>query len=182
MTKKILFSRIYLCFERSIYFLILLVIVVGVSQACGGPVPSGEDATNFSEGSSKVPLEALARRYELRNTAGFVDLVHNQYEDTEGNRNDLRYRISRVVDQYGNIEVQLHEIRILRDSPRVLEVPWTLRWTCRTEGPGCYRGGETVDRSGRAKFTFVKDNGQWKLREQRGNLLFGDLQPGKGEQ
>lgn len=163
---------------RPLILSFILLYLVGL-PACGTTVPSGDNVTQSSYETPESLLQELVRRYEIRNTAGLLDLVHTQYKDIKGNRNDLQYRISQVTDQYGNIEVRLSEVRTRPDSLGVLDVRWDLLWRCRARGPGCYQGDETVERSGRTEFVFGKESGQWKLRNQRGSALFGNFQPGR---
>ncbi len=182
MVGKITFPQSFVRFNRLFCFLVHLAIFIVMLQACGGSIPAKKDLTNSRKENPKSFLKELVRRYETRNPAGFLDRVHSRYEDIEGNRNDLRYRVSRVTDQFGNIEIQLYEVRTLQDTPRVLEVRWTMRWVCRTAGSGCYREDETVERSGRSEFVLAKESEKWKLREQRGSVLFGNFQPGRLDQ
>lgn len=146
----------------------------------GRPDANRSNGTVSAEKKAESVLRELIRRFETRNTAGFLDFVHSAYEDTDGGRNDFRYRVSRVHDQYGNIDARVRVSRSIRRNARVvLETRWTLIWVCRTTGPGCYTNGETVERSGRSQFGFSRESGQWRLHGQEGAELFGSFQPGR---
>jgi hypothetical protein len=176
-------SRISVGFHFWGTALVLWGMLFSMLAGCAGtPSPNAgrSDRTVSAENNAESVLRELVRRFETRNTAGFFDFVHSGYEDTQGLRNDLRYRVSRVQDQYGNIDARVRVYRSTRRNARiVLETRWTLSWVCRTTGPGCYTNGETVERSGRSQFSFSRESGQWRLYRQEGAELFGSYQPGR---
>lgn len=144
---------------------------------------TGQDAGGLPSGAESV-LRALIREYEIRNVAGFMDLVHDDYETGTMDRDDLRYQLSRDQGQYGDIEVELYGVGVRnRGSTMVILTNWELSWTCRSPGPGCARNDDEVRRRGRTAFVFRRstdrDSEGWRLVSERASPFFGRFQQGR---
>lgn len=156
--------------------------LVGGCGSKGTSGPAGEDPESSS--SAESALRSLVREYEIRNVAGFMDRVHAEYEAGTVNRDDLRYQVSRVQGQYGNIDLKLYGLDVReRGSTRLIRTDWELSWTCLSPGPGCTMNDGEVRRQGRTTFVFRRssdrDEGRWRLISERDSSFFGRFQPGR---
>jgi hypothetical protein len=128
-------------------------------------------------------LQTLQRQFEDRNVSGILENVHSSYDDGTGNRNDLRYQLSQVFDQYSQIDLEFYgQRKTSSDNSIVITAYWNLRWTCTDSGSGCSSSGEVVLRKGSTTFVFKQgseDSDQLKLISQRSGRLFGNVQPGR---
>lgn len=167
---------------------VLFVLLLSFALPLVGCAPSAENGTNGNasrtSSSAESVLRSLVRDYETRNVASFMDSIHADYQAGTMNRDDLRYQVSRVHDQYGRMDVELYGQRVEERGPRrVIRTDWELNWICQAPGPGCTASGEEVRRRGRTTFVFRKssagDTEGWKLVADDDAQFFGQFQPGR---
>lgn len=128
-------------------------------------------------------VESLERTYERENSLSFTRQIHPDYERF---RSDLRSQLSDVFRTYQSIRLNFFGPRANRSDGRIeVLLRWDLNWTCQNPPsggtPNCSSNadvGEIIKRTGRTQLSFSKDDGDWKLLNQRSDVLFGALRPG----
>lgn len=161
--------------------------MVGVLLLLGGcgkfPGSSPPESGNNAWQTIREPLTSLRKNFERRRLMQFSRGVHPNYRRYQ---TGLRNNLADVYRVYSSIQLEFFGTRANRsDSSIVANVNWNLRWTCQSpinRAPsGCQNSsdvGNVIIRRGRTSFEFEYYEGEWRLINQTGDIIFGSLSPG----
>lgn len=155
---------------------VLLFLIANVVILIGG---CGLQLAKNSSIPEVPALEEQSKAFEDRDRSDFMEFVSDKYDDGRSNKNDLRNDLSQVFDQYSQIDLEFYGDRITEKKDGFTVVAsWKLRWTCTRSGGDCSDSGDVRLRKGRTTFEYDMENDDLKLISQKGDRIFGSLEPG----
>jgi len=113
-------------------------------------------------------VKTLAEAYETQDSAAFARLISRDYL---GNRVFLEEGVRFDFDMFSAIQLRIYVSRItVAKGYATVETKWDKKQIPRTTG-------QQQATTGRTTMTFVVEDGEMKLRNLRGNLLYATLSP-----
>lgn len=155
-----------------------------------GCTPKGAEQSSQSESRREVErlISELERSYEREDGVSFIRMVHDDYSGQFSSRGDLRSNLSDVFRSYQRIRLDFFGTSTTESDNTInARVNWNLQWTCQeafntdfnSDGDSdCASTNQVIRRSGQATLGFQQTDDGWKLIQQRGDIVFGDRDPG----
>jgi hypothetical protein len=139
------------------------------------------------ERSAKAFLDYFETVFETENRSEMYRMIADKYGGFPVGRSTLMGQIDKVLRQYEVLELSLTVERIIpfRDEVTV-RTRWNLEWKCHSSDPdrGCPELGERENfpvkhREGLTTFVLEWTGSDWRIDDQRGNVLLGLFEPGR---